>query len=255
MLKRSLWLFSAISFLCASTSNADPGLARRVVTRDHRPASTPDFVDAKHTYMVNELGGIFTQADADAMDEAAVDDFEDKYGFDLDCGEPGIFCDPNTGVRSNGIVTMIPYVLGKTKTQRVVDDTAHPIRGLLANWYVIEVAALFIFNSSGTITNTSAENYGATYQPLMNHAYGKFVFLREGGNPQFTFNREIMDFNSYQLGLVPVNMWGAQEFLISLNVFQNGKKGLGISATMNLREPESTGTPTIELRNIYEWYN
>jgi hypothetical protein len=233
-----------------------PEYARTIVdTQDYAwPVAFPE--DPFHAGMI--ASGLYTQADADAMDDAAAADFLALYGWDFNpVTNPNVVVDPTNGRRTIPGLPAIWFDYISENQAFVVNDTQYPPRGKSQYWvnnkYGIQI--LFIGPTTGTAQFTAGVNAGASYRANNLFSFGEFNYMKLGADPSKPNNREVISYTTTNLSYSSTNQWGQGQFTVTLKLTdQDGNVGKYIGTTEIYKDPlGASGTNYLRENPVSTW--
>ncbi len=244
-------MLMVMSLMCVSLNADDVPVVKHdriiVVSKQNYVYTGVSPLDPNHNFIKST--NIFTTAQLDDLEVAAMADFYAQYGIDMSPYPK----DPATGIRANGLVTMLPGVFGNVPGQPwiVTTDTKHPEREF--KWMQYQCPFLFIFSVPYTVL--SGDQTGAVVQPGSIFFRALFVQAKIGCDPTIEANREIFDTYCTVLSTQSANMWNLSEFYFPYYIKdKNDNVGFVTSSTIEIKDPaNASGVQHLQGRHVYTW--
>lgn len=242
-------LLGVMSFACL-TLFADVPVTKNdriiVISKQNYLYTPASPLDPNHNFMRSTC--IFCEEEIAQLEIDAMQDFKEQYGIDM-----SVYPKNALGIRSNGLVTMLPGVFGNVPGQPwvVTTDTKHPEREF--KWMQYQFPFLFSFSAPYVVT--SGTQAGAQVKPGNLFFRAIFVQAKAGCDPTIPENREIFNTSCTILSTSSANMWGLNEFYFPYYITdKDGCTGFVTSATVEVKDPaDATGVQRLQGRHVYTW--
>lgn len=212
--------------------------ARTLVdTQDYAwPVPFPE--DPFHAKML--ATGLYTAADAIAMDNAAAAEFLRLYGIDFNpTTNLSVVVNPINGRRTIPGFPATWFSYFSENDAFVVYDSKNPLRGKVFPWVNNKYGIQILFGSTiAPIDIASGVNQGGVFQASSLFSFGDFNYIRVGSNPHYPINREVIKYQTSNLSYSHLNQYLQGQFTVTLQVTdEDGNVGKYIGTTEIYKDP------------------